>query len=150
MLEPLSLFANFIGLNYNFSPKMNGSHERSAKSAVEASRDHYVGWVNSLSDNQRQHLAQLTTHIKKNRIDILDPSTLPAELTVGGVAKGIHISLIDFTVIEAFQSSETKVEYLRTRYEGYFNSLEFPNLILLALSQGIDFTRVIPKEDHPS
>lgn len=121
--------------------------ERSKRNAVEATRDHYLSWINTLSDEQRKHLDRLATHIRENRIDVQDPSTLPVGLTMGGVAKGIPVSLIDFTVIETFQSKYTKVEYLKTRFDGYFNSMEFPHIFMLAVSQGIDFTRVIPKQD---
>ncbi|EKD57474.1 MAG: hypothetical protein ACD_57C00278G0001 [uncultured bacterium] len=68
---------------------MGGTPEQSKRNAVEATRDHYVKWIDTLSDGQRQHPDRLATYIKENRIDVQDPSTLPTELTMGGVAKGI-------------------------------------------------------------
>jgi len=122
---------------------------RIAPDARTVSIDHFKSAIDKLGRIPGEKLEALKTHFSERPFIYREIDEPQARIIQQVADTRIHNALIDFVILEyGIRSKEDKEEYLRDRHQYYFDSIFYPEYIVLAISQDLDLGNIFP--DEPS
>jgi hypothetical protein len=116
----------------------------------EAARMHFQSMIDGLDPKGKTTLDSIRKHTLEHPVIVGKRYSLPESLVNEVNANEVPSYLVDYSVLEETKNVRAKESYLKGIFQSYFESPYFPILIVLAVSQNVEFDNILPVSKQPT